>query len=739
MEQFTGYMVPENQSQNNDMFAFNTNLPQGPLDLGGYDDFMGFSYPGAPSNSDAMDTSTSNNLFTSMQSMDMHGSDPQFSPHAAGGQIFQQHHMPHVSNQPPTPPDTTPRTTKSVPASPPPGMQTPFSPKRYPQKKPTDRPATPDDVLAELVELLAQPDAWHGLPGSNSDSSQTLSHDARDRIVATVQVLLQRALQSRYSPTTPSQGLFGRIVVLPPSHVLMHFIETYASRIDSIQPYLGLAGSSVVNIQDILQIDTADVGILLIILLIAQGAMLTDHSESHILANGLIEVCRIALDDVLENRSISQPMIGGIALQLLTLCARSGKDSFASYAMSKRGQYLSMLKNSGVLQPEQTLHNPKSDGMELWERWKELEQRNRHAYAWVYVDLEISLLHDLPPILSVNDLQVPLPQDNDLWHAQSYSAWLEHSGANGTRSGPCNPAKFGAWLEQQQQQGANGARSGHMTPSLNGLFRSFLQGRMGDDLPLHHLRLLLHPLQAMVLEQQQLLRIFDTDEPSNRYRVLSKIKILGRLQETQDLLQDLGTLLTRRSKTAAVEDDKGQVHSTDFVSMIMLHLVSLNVFTSIPEIEKCAKEMPPASDAARAEMWRWARYPEGESYVLFHAGQIFRLIDGLPKDARPTWWPVALYRAAMSCWSLRSLERPSSACAQSLEVCIDALLPAEEECFLNTTTGTPVVTLGDKRRLPILEGNNSLQYCISKLATHPTHCSRNVLEKARYFLDRWRS
>jgi hypothetical protein len=36
-----------------------------------------------------------------------------------------------------------------------------------------------------------------------------------------------------------------------------------------------------------------------------------------------------------------------------------------------------MLKNSGVLQPEQTLHNPKSDGMELWERWKELEQRNR--------------------------------------------------------------------------------------------------------------------------------------------------------------------------------------------------------------------------------------------------------------------------------------------------------------------------------------------------------------------------
>jgi hypothetical protein len=343
MEQFTGYMVPDNQPQNNDMFVFNTALPQGPLDLGGYDDFMSFSYPGAPVNGDAMDTSTPNNLFASMQSMDMHGNDPQFSPHEVGsGQVFQQHHnKSHMPNQPPTPPDTTPRTQRSQPASPP-GLQNAFTPQQYPEKAPIDRPATPDDVLVQMVELLAQPDAWHGLPEGNSESSQTLSHDARDRIVATVQLLLQRALRSRRAPSPSDHGLFGRIVVLPPSHVLIHFIETYATRIDSIQPYLGLAGCSVLNIKDILQINTADVGILLIILLITQGAMLTDHSESHILANGLMEVCRVALDDVLESRSISQPMIGGIALQLLTLCARSGKDSFASYATSKRGQYLSV-------------------------------------------------------------------------------------------------------------------------------------------------------------------------------------------------------------------------------------------------------------------------------------------------------------------------------------------------------------------------------------------------------------
>ena len=330
----------------------------------------------------------------------------------------------------------------------------------------------------------------------------------------------------------------------------------------------------------------------------------------------------------------------------------------------------------------------------------------------MYVDLELSLLYDLPPILSINDLQLPLPHENHLWNASSYSNWLEASGTQGI----------------------------HETPSLNSFFRSFLQGRLSgsEDLPVHHLRLLLHPLQAMVLEQQQLLRIFDTDEPSNRYRVLSKIKILGRLQETQDMLQDLARLLNRHSMAASTAEEASAdwLQSAKWVSMVTLHLVSLNVFTSIPEIEKCAREEPPASDTARAEMWRRARYPEGESYVLFHAGQVFRLIDKLPLDARPTWWPVALYRASMACWALRSLDMPSPGLQQP-EVHIDTMSPSEEERFHNTTVGIPVVTLPDGRRLAVLEGSNSLRYCISKLEGYPSHLVRGIVDRLAFFSDRW--
>jgi hypothetical protein len=336
-----------------------------------------------------------------------------------------------------------------------------------------------------------------------------------------------------------------------------------------------------------------------------------------------------------------------------------------------------------------------------------------HAYAWVYVDLEISLLHDVPPVLSISDLQVPLPHHNDLWNAHSQNEWIA-------------------------QHGAKKIPMGHEMPSLNGLFRSLLQGRLtgGDDVPLHHLRLLLHPLQVMVLEQQQLLRMFDIDEPSNRYRVLSKIKVLGRLQETQDLVQDLAALLNRDSQAAIDGENKVRTEVVDWTSIIMLHLVSLNVCTSIPDIEKCAREEPPVSAAARAEMWRRVRYPEGENYVLFHAGQIFRVIDSLPIDARPTWWPMAIYRASLACWSLRTVERQAPG-SQAREVGIDRLLPSDQERFLNIPAGTPVVTFPDNRRLPIFEGGNSLLYCISKLEDHPIHLVNSVLEKARYFLHRW--
>jgi len=169
----------------------------------------------------------------------------------------------------------------------------------------------------------------------------------------------------------------------------------------------------------------------------------------------------------------------------------------------------------------------------------------------------------------------------------------------------------------------------------------------------------------------------------------------------------------------------------------MFHLISLNTLTSIPEIERIAREEPPTSAVERAEMWRCVRYAEGEHHVLFHAGQIFRLINELHTVARLPWWPVAAYRAAMVCWSLGA---PAKSQADNQpEVSINTLLPDDEamDRYLNDHLGTAVLSIADGSRFPVLEGNNSLEYCIELLGRHPTRLARGTQAKLKLLVNRW--
>lgn len=70
--------------------------------------------------------------------------------------------------------------------------------------------------------------------------------------------MLYKALQKRLHSSNgdwSNRGIFGFMGALPPSNVLLQFVQLYAVRIDPILPYLGLAGSPSVKINDILQIN----------------------------------------------------------------------------------------------------------------------------------------------------------------------------------------------------------------------------------------------------------------------------------------------------------------------------------------------------------------------------------------------------------------------------------------------------------------------------------------------------
>jgi hypothetical protein len=305
----------------------------------GYEDFARLSYPVASSHDETTDETISQMMFTSMPWMGLFGLDPLASSMGMGSTEFHKQHQelpPPGSNQPPTPTLTTSHTDQSPQTNTPGTNNAATAYQSLAGAYPTKEDKV-EEILKALAELLAQPGAWRDFPNNRCDTTQNLDQDARDRVVAAVQLLLHRALcQNRVVLPPSTHGAFGRIVALPPSHVLVHFVELYATRIEYIHPYLGLAGSPHIKIKDILQIDMADVGILLVILLMTQGAMLANQHESLILAHGLVEICKLALDDILETRSIAQPMVGGCALQLLKLCAWSGKQSLASVRTSQR-------------------------------------------------------------------------------------------------------------------------------------------------------------------------------------------------------------------------------------------------------------------------------------------------------------------------------------------------------------------------------------------------------------------
>jgi hypothetical protein len=57
--------------------------------------------------------------------------------------------------------------------------------------------------------------------------------------------------------------------------------------------------------------------------------------------------------------------------------------------------------------------------------------------------------------------------------------------------------------------------------------------------------------------------------------------------------------------------------------------------------------------------------------------------------------------------------------------------------YLNDHTGVAVWSYPDGRRVPVLKGNNSLDFCISVLEKQPTRLVRNTLEKVKHLKDRW--
>ncbi|PQE26564.1 transcription factor cmr1 protein [Rutstroemia sp. NJR-2017a BBW] len=548
-----------------------------------------------------------------------------------------------------------------------------------------------------------------------------VSASTRDRIIAITQSFLHTALETHrggmksWAKTSsyPSPDGGFNFLVLPPSNVLEYFLRSHVS---SLAPYYTLISGGTLDPNELVLNNQTST--LLLLLMIAHGAAALPTAEARCLTAGLTEACRISLFKIMEKdvELSADPIVLKCALLFTILGAWGGDASHMNLAMAQRGMYLavnaeacwnaraSFAINTNLSRP----FEPRKAMEDLVATRKEKQHklmRFRLVYNWTMVDQELSLFHDTAPIMSITELEAPMPGPECLWLAKDANEWatMVQQTYIGTD-----------WLLNPSSLGTP-----PVGPSLCDLFRDMLcdniERRYGQLSPLQ-LKLLLHPLHSSLCHLNQSLSCY-SDVFSSRQgtRTMTKASNLLRLEEAQSLLQKWYDLCAYHSKS----DPNCPVTRAN---LVLYHLVSLNAVTSFPEIERLARKED--FDGTTAEiLLRYKRciYQPGEA--LFHCGQVIRLVTSMPKEGRPHWWSVAIYRATMILWleSVARRERHTPGMEKSSIFPIDAVTPDDPSVrsYLWSGAGVPVLSRGDGY-VELHKPDDVLNHCISLLETGVT-------------------
>ncbi|RXG45628.1 hypothetical protein VDGE_00194 [Verticillium dahliae] len=459
----------------------------------------------------------------------------------------------------------------------------------------------------------------------------------RDRMLAITQSFLHKALDvhrggiSKQNPGYSSPSDFS-FIVLPPPKILEYFLRSY---VRSLPYYYPLVVAGCVDPNEMLINNQAST--LLVLLMIAQGASAVPMAEARYLSAGLIETCRISLFDMIEKdvELSADPVALRCALLFTTLGAWSGDKWLMDIAMGQRGMYLSMLRHAGMLeiQPSMVPVPKGTTSSELqWRAWLHRELQNRLVYNWVIADQELSLFHDTPPMLAITDLRCPLPSPEALWMSSSSEQWY----ANVQR------------IYGHSTNGGSQGSAASLTPSLHDIFQSLLHDdltRRHPNISPHQLRLLLHPLQALLCHLRQMLSCFPDALTSQHItsKTVTKSSTLQRLEEVQALLQ-------RWYEIAMVAYKANPSCETTRCNLVLFHVISLNAVSSFPEVERLARR-----EGLNGTLWELSMRHKlcifSSEEAVFHCGQIMRFIRAMPSDRRPCWWSAAVYRATLILWA----------------------------------------------------------------------------------------
>ena len=257
------------------------------------------------------------------------------------------------------------------------------------------------------------------------------------------------------------------------------------------------------------------------------------------------------------------------------------------------------------------------------------------------LDYELSLFDDSVPILAVTELQCPLPAPEALWTAVDAASW-----ATTMQVVYHLPPHMNSPILSNHIQ----------TPSLCDLFQDFLQNNLQNNvsgslksLTPQKLRLLLHPIQAMLCHVRQLHSCLPESLGNSHMAapLVNKDSMQKRIREIQGLLQQWYSLTMAYCAT--------DPHcALTRCNVVLYHLMYLNSVTNFPEIERLARRegFDDTNSFPHLELsLRHKRCIYGREEAILHSGQVLRLLRQMAQTRRPSWWTAAMYRAVLILWA----------------------------------------------------------------------------------------
>jgi hypothetical protein len=206
-------------------------------------------------------------------------------------------------------------------------------------------PKTASIYLEGLAQTLRNPDTWRAWIAQSQldDGCNSRAHDStlsafpmesqsREKLLAIMQSFLHKALDihrtgphggKEESRGSSPDSTAGSYLMLPPPQVMQSFLTNYAVR---YQPYYPCVSGGRLDPNTLMQLNNGKAPSLLLLLMLASGAISTPTVEARYLASGMTEACRISLFDLIEKDVFQarDPVVLQSALHFTTLAAWSG-------------------------------------------------------------------------------------------------------------------------------------------------------------------------------------------------------------------------------------------------------------------------------------------------------------------------------------------------------------------------------------------------------------------------------